>query len=160
MKPTTTTPPEDTITTQCQDLERRKSDLQKLLQLRREVQEMEAELLTNGSCRNADLQLIVVQICRYYQIEPAQISYRDRTAHIVRARHAIFYFLRVQLNMPLEAIGRAFHRDHSAVHYGVRQTINHIATEPGFKAEIDAVKIQIITAAEGQRPRIRKPIAA
>ena len=60
-------------------------------------------------------------VCERHNLPPEALIAKDRTRHIVFARHEWWWVLRVKLGVDLAEIGRRSCADHTSVMHGVRQ---------------------------------------
>ena len=71
-------------------------------------------------------------VCQIYNITPDDIYSKNRTQHILYARHTFNHICRRTLRMSLESIGRIINRDHSTIIHSVRQTNDLIEYDRQF----------------------------
>ena len=106
-----------------------KNQYEKLINdLRREILRPKIDI-TQTSAKWAD---VMRAICQIYNITPDDIYSKNRTQHILYARHTFNYICRRTLRMSLESIGRIINRDHSTIIHSVRQTQDLIEYDRNF----------------------------
>jgi len=106
-----------------------KNQYEKLINdLRREILRPKIDI-TQTSAKWAD---VMRAVCQIYNITPDDIYSKNRTQHILYARHTFNYICRRTLRMSLESIGRIINRDHSTIIHSVRQTQDLIEYDRNF----------------------------
>ncbi len=74
--------------------------------------------------KHLDPDFIIGCAARYFKLEAREITGKSRLQHIVFARQSAMFVCRELLNLPLEAIGKAFGgKDHSSVLYSINKII-------------------------------------
>lgn len=106
-----------------------KNQYEKLINdLRREILRPNIDI-TQTSAQWAD---VMRAVCQVYNITPDDIYSKNRTQHILYARHTFNYICRRTLTMSLESIGRIINRDHSTIIHSVKQTQDLIQYDRNF----------------------------
>lgn len=76
------------------------------------------------SVEAAGLTELVTLICKRHHVTISEVCSRMRYAHIVRARHEVWFAMHEQVGFSYPAIGRMWECDHTSVWHGVHKTIN------------------------------------
>lgn len=106
-----------------------KNQYEKLIHdLKREILRPRIDVKTNKA-KWTDAMRVV---CQVYNITPDDIYSKNRTQHILYARHTFNYICRRTLTMSLESIGRIINRDHSTIIHSVKQTQDLIEYDRNF----------------------------
>ena len=80
--------------------------------------------------------VIIDEVCKFYNIEPTILRGQGRSKDIVLARQIAMYQIRRMTNLSLDEIGQEFSgRDHSTVIHSIRQIVESIKSD-SEKAEI------------------------
>ena len=75
--------------------------------------------------------VIIEEVCKFYNIEPEQLRGQGRTKDITMARHISMYLIRSMTSLALKEIGREFdNRDHSTVLHAIERIEKQIKTQP------------------------------
>ena len=75
--------------------------------------------------------VIIEEVCKFYNIEPDQLRGQGRTKDITMARHIAMYLIRSMTSLALKEIGREFdNRDHSTVLHAIERIEKQIKTQP------------------------------
>jgi chromosomal replication initiation ATPase DnaA len=76
--------------------------------------------------------IIIDTVSKYFDVTMQGLMGPSRMAKMVMARQIAQYLLRSELKMPVKAIGRLFHRDHTSVLYSIKYIDNqHSLKNPG-----------------------------
>jgi len=90
-------------------------------------------------------------ICQVYEITPDDIYTKNRTHHILYARHTFNYICRKTLRMSFESIARIINRDHSTIIHSVRQTQDLIDYDRQFASTYKQI-IELLDSYSNQEP--------
>jgi chromosomal replication initiator protein len=63
--------------------------------------------------------IIISKICKYYDVEFAQLLKKNRKQTFVKPRQMICYFLRKKTNLTLKEIGYVFKQDHTTAMHNI-----------------------------------------
>lgn len=86
------------------------------------------------------IEKIMNEVARCYNITPADIRSRKRTANISDARKTAIYCIREITGMSMEDIGKEFGgRDHSTVVYSIKQVEEMMDTNSSFKEMVEDI---------------------
>ena len=83
-------------------------------------------------------------ICRYFQVETAEITSRDRSAKLNEARTMGIYLARQLTARTLEEIGRTFGRSHSSALYAYNKLEQRLKKDPKLQGRLDFLRQQIL----------------
>jgi chromosomal replication initiation ATPase DnaA len=115
-------------------LERRKSKLLKLAQLRREVFELEE----NKMCASGNVdtvKTVAVEVCQKFNVTFDRLTMKCRENAVAVPRQVVFYIARELSDIRLAELGRIFHKDHGTVLHGYRSVKDRMTVDREF-AEI------------------------
>ena len=80
--------------------------------------------------------VIIDEVCKFYNIEPATLRGQGRAKDISLARQIAMYQIRRMTNLSLKEIGKEFdNRDHTTVLHSIERIEDLVKTDPE-KAEI------------------------
>ena len=80
--------------------------------------------------------VIIDEVCKFYNIEPATLRGQGRAKDISLARQIAMYQIRRMTNLSLKEIGKEFDgRDHTTVLHSIERIEDLVKTDPE-KAEI------------------------
>jgi len=75
--------------------------------------------------------VIIEEVCKFYNVEPEQLRGQGRTKDLTMARHISMYLIRSMTSLALKEIGREFdNRDHSTVLHAIERIEKQIKTQP------------------------------
>lgn len=83
---------------------------------------------------------IVDAVCRFYNIKKEELLARKRTKEIAQARQVAMYLISEMLDMPHEAVGRIFGKDHSTVTYAKAKVNEDMNANKKFATEINDIR--------------------
>lgn len=83
---------------------------------------------------------IVDAVCKFYNIKKEELLARKRTKEIASARQVAMYLISDMLDMPLEAVGNIFGKDHSTVIYAKNRVSEDMAKNKKFATEINDIR--------------------
>ncbi|MCL2082218.1 MAG: chromosomal replication initiator protein DnaA [Oscillospiraceae bacterium] len=99
-----------------------------------------ADLMRENPGFNPTPMYILEEVCKFYNLEPSQITGKSRKGDIVRVRQIAMYLIRTMTSMSLENIGhRIFLRDHTTVLHAVKKVEEHKEHNPAFNNDIKAI---------------------
>ncbi len=98
--------------------------------------ELASELLDHGR-RPATIAHIISLAAAEFGIPVARLPGPQRHRNVVLARHVAMYLCRKISGKTLTEIGRAFHRDHATVTYGVKRVEKERVRNPGLNQVIE-----------------------
>lgn len=80
-------------------------------------------------------------VCAYYTLGKRKLLGSTRVRSVVLPRQILMYLLRVELNLPLQEVGRLIGgRDHTTVMHGVEKISKHLTTNSGLRDDILGIK--------------------
>lgn len=87
---------------------------------------------------------VIKTVANHYRIKQSAIKGERRTKEVVQARHAAMFFLRKELHLPLEEIGKWFSgRDHTSVLHAINKIEKEIAEKSLIQQDISAIKMSL-----------------
>ncbi|KKU94641.1 MAG: Chromosomal replication initiator protein DnaA [Candidatus Amesbacteria bacterium GW2011_GWC1_48_10] len=101
---------------------------------------------TNGEARVVTPAEVISAVGEYYRIGTSALKGERRTKMIAWPRQILMYFLRHELKLPLEEVGRILGgRDHTTVMHGSGKVKLELETNPQLKTELGEIKKRIFT---------------
>ena len=85
------------------------------------------------------IEKIINEVARTYNLLPADIRGKKRSANVSAARQMTMYIIREVTGMSMEAIGQEFNRDHSTVVYSINTMEKNIAKDRHLKEMCDDI---------------------
>ena len=85
------------------------------------------------------IEKIINEVARTYNLLPADIRGKKRSANVSAARQMTMYIIREVTGMSMEAIGQEFNRDHSTVVYSINTMEKNIAKDKHLKEMCDDI---------------------
>ena len=83
---------------------------------------------------------IITAVCEKYGVSADDLKSKNKSAHVVNARHIAIYLIRTQTNMTLKAIGETFgNRDHSTIKSSEENVRIKIKTVKNFETELNEI---------------------
>jgi chromosomal replication initiator protein len=109
------------------------------------IQEItKSEALNHKNVLRVKPQDVIKTVANHYRIKQSAIKGKRRTKEIVAARHTAMFFLRHELNMPLQEIGRWFSgRDHTSVMHATNKIEKEMIEESMVQRDISAIKMSL-----------------
>jgi chromosomal replication initiator protein len=102
------------------------------------------EEINHQTVLRAKPQDVIKTVANHYRIKQSAIKGKRRTKEVVAARHAAMFFLRKELKMPLEEIGKWFSgRDHTSVLHATNKIEQEIIEETVVQQDISAIKMSL-----------------
>ena len=90
-----------------------------------------------------DATKIIDIVCKFYNIKKEEILARKRTKQIAEARQIAMYLITEFLNIPLEAVGNIFGKDHATVIYAKNKVQDDIKKSKKLEVQINDLKQMI-----------------
>ncbi len=90
-----------------------------------------------------DATKIIEIVCKFYGIKKEEILAKKRTKTIAEARQVAMYLISEYINIPLEAIGNIFGKDHSTVIYAKSKIIEDMKASKKLEVQIQDMKQMI-----------------
>lgn len=103
------------------------------------VQNIIKEVVTDTQPEPIKIEKIIEEVARSYDVSENDILSRRRTAELAHARQVAMYIARETTELPYQAIGEAFNKDHTTVLYNVRQIEEFLVDHPYEKETIDDI---------------------
>ena len=91
------------------------------------------------------IEKIINEVARTYNVMPADIRGKKRSANVSAARQMSMYIIREITGMSMEAIGSEFQRDHSTVVYSINTMEKNIGKDRHLKETVDDIMKNIRT---------------
>lgn len=87
---------------------------------------------------------VIKTVANHFRVKQIAIKGKRRTKDLVTARHVAMYFLREELKLPLEEIGRWFsNRDHTSVIHAIQKIEELIAEDDLIRQDISALRMSL-----------------
>lgn len=103
------------------------------------VQSIIKEVVNDTQPEPIKVEKIIEEVARSYDVSENDILSRRRTAELAHARQVAMYIARETTELPYQAIGEAFNKDHTTVLYNVRQIEEFLVDHPYEKETIDDI---------------------
>lgn len=91
------------------------------------------------------IEKIINEVARTYNVLPADIRGKKRSANVSAARQMTMYIIREVTGMSMEAIGQEFSRDHSTVVYSINTMEKNIERDRHLKEMCDDIMKNVRT---------------
>ena len=89
-------------------------------------------------------ELILQEVCDYFELSKREIRQRTRQRKIVIARQVSHYFLHKKTDMTLSEIGLFVGlNDHATVIYSIKTVKNLMQTDKAIRGKVEAIKKRI-----------------
>jgi len=84
---------------------------------------------------------VINKVAKYYSLGKRQLLGEGRQRPIVRPRQLLMYLLKVQLNIPLQEVGRLIGgRDHTTVMHAVEKITQLLSTDVNIQGDMQGIK--------------------
>lgn len=90
-----------------------------------------------------DATKIIEIVCKFYGLKKEEILSRKRTKNIAEARQIAMYLITEYINLPLDAIGSIFGKDHSTVIYAKNKIADDMKHSKKLEIQINDMKQMI-----------------
>lgn len=90
-----------------------------------------------------DATKIIDIVCKFYNVKKDELLARKRTKNIAEARQIAMYLITEFVNIPLEAVGNIFGKDHSTVIYAKNKVIEDMKSSKKLEIQINDLKQMI-----------------
>jgi chromosomal replication initiator protein len=97
-----------------------------------------------GVRREVTIDLVQDLVGQYYQVSREDLLSRSRRRQIVQPRNLAMYLCRRHTRAPLEAIGRAFNRDHATVLYAVHAVERELRTKQNLGHQVEFLSRRLV----------------
>jgi chromosomal replication initiator protein len=95
--------------------------------------------------RQVTIDLIQQKSAEHFQVEPAMMQAKKKTAEVVIARQVAMYLSRQLTDSSLKSIGTAFGgRDHSTVIHACDTVTSRMSSNPSFRERVDKISASIL----------------
>ena len=91
------------------------------------------------------IEKIINEVARTYNVLPADIRSKKRSANVSAARQMTMYIIREVTGMSMDAIGQEFNRDHSTVVYSISTMEKNIQKDRHLKETCDDIMKNVRT---------------
>lgn len=85
------------------------------------------------------IERIIEEVARTYRVSESDILSKRKTAQLAQARQIAMYIARETTELPYQAIGESFGKDHSTVLYNVRKVEEFLKERPYEKEVVDEI---------------------
>lgn len=96
------------------------------------------ELNSNGS--KATPQEVIGAVCKHYSIKKTSLLGGSRARSVAMPRQVLMYFLRTELNLPLQEVGGVVGRDHTTVMHAVDKIASLASNDVNIRQDILGIK--------------------
>lgn len=109
------------------------------------IQEItKSEKINHQNILRVNPQDVIKTVANHYRIKQSAVKGKRRTKEVVTARHTAMFFLRKELNMPLEEIGKWFSgRDHTSVLHAIKKIEKETIEENLVQQDISAIRMSL-----------------
>lgn len=90
-----------------------------------------------------DATRIIEVVCKFFNIKKEDMLARKRTKNIAEARQIAMYLITEMINIPLEAVGNIFGKDHSTVIYAKNKVLEDMAKSKKLEVQINDIRQMI-----------------
>ena len=90
-----------------------------------------------------DATKIIDIVCKFYNVKKEELLARKRTKNIAEARQIAMYLITEFINIPLEAVGNIFGKDHATVIYAKNKVADDIKASKKLEIQINDLKQMI-----------------
>ncbi len=97
------------------------------------------EVITDTQPEPIKIERIIEEVARTYRVSESDILSKRKTAQLAKARQIAMYIAKETTELPYQAIGESFGKDHSTVIYNVRKVEEFLKDKPYEKAVIDEI---------------------
>lgn len=82
-------------------------------------------------------------VCEMFDVPYLKMFTQSRKRNIIQAKQIAVYFIRKELELKTEVIGKFFNRDHSTITYNYTTARNHIDTNVSLKNKVNKIQVAI-----------------
>lgn len=94
----------------------------------------------NGKVIKAKPVDVIEAVSKYYSVGKRVLLGDSRARPVARPRQILMYFLRTQLGLPLEEVGRIIGRDHTTIMHGVEKITQLATNDVQIREDISGIK--------------------
>jgi len=94
---------------------------------------------SNGSI-NINPNEAISSVCKYFSIKKTDLLGDSRARSVARPRQILMYFLRTELNLPLQEVGGIVGRDHTTVMHAVDKVTSLASKEMQIRQDVLGIK--------------------
>ena len=127
---------DENIDREIKALERRKSKLLKLAQLRREIFELEENQMRDSDKMDT-VKKVAVEVCQKFNVTFDRLTMKCRENAVAVPRQVVFYITRELSDIRLAELGRIFHKDHGTVLHGHRSVKDRMTVDREFAETVE-----------------------
>ena len=117
-------------------LERRKHQLMKLAQLKREVEALE-KLRTSDRDHATTVWEVADEVCQRFKVPFDRLTMRCRENAIAVPRQVVFYIARELGDIRFKELGKLFHKDRTTALYGHRSVKDRMTVDREFSLLVE-----------------------
>ena len=99
--------------------------------------------IVSSEADSIDATKIIDIVCKFYGIKKEDLLARKRTKNIAEARQIAMYLVSEYMNIPLEAVGNIFGKDHATVIYAKNKVLEDMKKSKKLEIEIHDLKQMI-----------------
>ena len=99
--------------------------------------------IATTSEESIDATKIIDIVCKFFNVKKEELLARKRTKAIAEARQIAMYLITEFLNIPLEAVGNIFGKDHATVIYAKNKVADDIKKSKKLEVQINDLKQMI-----------------
>ncbi len=97
------------------------------------------DVITDTQPEPIKIERIIEEVARTYRVSESDILSKRKTAQLAQARQIAMYIARETTELPYQAIGESFGKDHSTVLYNVRKVEDFLKDKPYEKEVVDEI---------------------
>lgn len=94
----------------------------------------------NGNQVKASPNDVISAICKYYTVKKGDLLGKSRAQVVALPRQILMYFLRTELNLPLQEVGNIIGRDHTTVMHAVDKVSLLASSDVNIRQDILGIK--------------------
>lgn len=96
--------------------------------------------ITKQDDESVDATRIIDTVCKFFNVKKEELLARKRTKNIAEARQVAMYLISEMINIPLEAVGNIFGKDHSTVIYAKNKVQDDMAKSKKLEIQINDIR--------------------
>lgn len=96
--------------------------------------------IAKQSEETVDATKIIETVCKFFNVKKEDLLARKRTKNIAEARQVAMYLITEMINIPLEAVGNIFGKDHSTVIYAKNKVADDMAKSKKLEIQINDIR--------------------
>ncbi|MBQ8451278.1 MAG: chromosomal replication initiator protein DnaA [Clostridia bacterium] len=96
--------------------------------------------IAKAETETVDATKIIDTVCKFFNIKKEDILARKRTKEIAEARQIAMYLITEMINIPLEAVGNIFGKDHATVIYAKNKVADDMKKSKKLEIQINDIR--------------------